>query len=139
MPKGVNTQALAVLFKSAIPIKEIEPLLTGRKIVKRMDAGEEGWGASIVVEFRPEVNGHVIVDVVGAQWPDHMGGSSNDGAEPLDSQLFTAWSMGHFGPFAFPFGLRRALRQSWHWKEAGAVVAAVHLNASGPHHMDGMR
>ena len=84
MPKGPNTQALAVLLKSPIPVEEIESLLDGRKIVKRMEAGEEGWqGPSVVVEFRPEVNGHVIVDVVGVQWPDHMGGNPEDGTESL--------------------------------------------------------
>ncbi|MDJ0847938.1 MAG: hypothetical protein QNK04_06055 [Myxococcota bacterium] len=32
--------------------------------------------------------------------------------EPL---LMGAWSMGHFGPFAYPGGLERAAQQCWGW------------------------
>lgn len=27
--------------------------------------------------------------------------------------LFSAWSTGHFGPFAYPYGLKRSIEQSW--------------------------
>ena len=41
--------------------------------------------------------------------------------------LFAAWSMGHFGPGAFPGGLQRATQNCWHWED-GAAVAQRHTS-----------
>jgi hypothetical protein len=38
-------------------------------------------------------------------------------------ELFEAWWLGHFGPFAYPQGLARAAQQSWWWPEAPAAAA----------------
>jgi hypothetical protein len=68
-------------------------------------------GPTVIVPFRPESNGFVAVDTVDRVWPDDMG-------DPEDgTMVFGAWSMGHFGPFAFPGNLERATQQSWHWEE----------------------
>jgi hypothetical protein len=64
------------------------------------------------------VNGFAAVDVVDRQWPDSMGDPQND---PI---LFGGWSMGQFGPFAFPGGLRRATQQCWSWPEGKSLAAA---------------
>lgn len=107
MAKGFFTQGLAVLFEKAPSLDALAstyaPLLANRK-----DEGA-GWlsGPSVVVRYRPEVNGFVAIDVVGEPWPDGMG-------HPQKApELFAAWSMGHFGPFAFPGSLERACEQSW--------------------------
>src|SRR5687768_698922 len=60
--------------------------------------GHETW----VVAFRPKVNGYVVIESVAAPWPDHMGDPKTD---PM---LFGAWSMGFFGPFAWPGNFERA-------------------------------
>jgi hypothetical protein len=64
-----------------------------------------------VVDYRPEVNGYVAVDVVNHPWPDGMG-------DPKENpEIFGAWSMSGFGPATFPGGLQRAMQQSWIWPE----------------------
>lgn len=42
-----------------------------------------------------------------------------------ETMIFGAWTMGHFGPFAYPSGLQRALQQCWGW-ELGASIAPKH-------------
>jgi hypothetical protein len=73
-------------------------------------------GPALIVSYRPEVNGLISVDVVDRPWPDQMGDPK------ADPQVFGAWSMGHFGPFAWPGGLGRAGQHSWGWKEAADVA-----------------
>ena len=92
-----------------------------RAIAKRLDNGRE-WafgGPSLVTPFRPEVNGHVSIDIVSRPWPDSMGDPKGD------SMVFAAWSMGHFGPYTYPGALARATQQSWHWT-AAAETAGRH-------------
>ncbi|HZV03536.1 MAG TPA: DUF4261 domain-containing protein [Gemmataceae bacterium] len=61
----------------------------------------------------------MAVDLVDQVWPDHMGDPKKD---PI---TFGAWSMGFFGPFAFPGGLEMASQQCWAW-QAGNSVASHH-------------
>lgn len=107
MAKGFFTQGLVVLFERAPSLDALAslylPLLANRK------EDGAGWlsGPSLVLRYRPEVNGFIAVDVVDRPWPDDMG-------HPQKApELFAAWSMGHFGPFAFPGSLERACQQSW--------------------------
>jgi len=119
--KGFFTQGVAVLLKQKVTLADIEPLLKSFKIVKRNDDHEK-WelsGPSFLVEYRPEVNGFVSIDIVDQVWPDKMGDTKT---EPT---VFAAWGMGHFGPFAFPGGLERARQHSYNWKE-GSQAAAEH-------------
>jgi hypothetical protein len=44
------------------------------------------------------------------------------GDPKTETTLFGAWSMGHFGPFAYPHGLQRATQQAWSWQDAGDAV-----------------
>lgn len=118
MAKGFYAQGIALLFKSSPDISELKKLLSEFKIVNEVE-GSDSWeisGPSLVVEYRPEVNGYVSVDIVNEIWPDDMG-------DPQESpELFAAWSMGHFGPFTYPNGLSSAIQQSWHWEEAEATA-----------------
>lgn len=77
-------------------------------------------GPSLVIAFRPEVNGYATVDLQSQRWPDHMGDPKG---EPM---LFGAWTMGHFGPFTFPGNLERAVQQAWGWKEGAGSAVAQH-------------
>ena len=121
MPKGMITQGVSVLLEEEATLDAIEAALGDFEIKGRKEAGES-WkfgGPSVVVPFRPECNGFVVIDTVGQPWPDHMG-------DPQDeSILFGAWAMGQFGPFIYPGSLERAGLQSWAWEE-GKTVADRH-------------
>lgn len=127
--KGFFTQGLVVLFERAPTIAQItdalRPFAPGAA-----HEGSGSWlhGPSVVVPYRPEVNGAVQVDVVDAAWPDGMGDPEKE------VELFAAWSMGHFGPHAFPGGLARAAQQSFAWDEGATMPerhrAFVRLRAS---------
>jgi hypothetical protein len=117
MAKGFFTQGVCVLLSRPATLDEVEPLLRDFRVVKRVDDAPtpEMGGPSLIVAFRPEVNGYLSVDLSDHPWPDHMGDPKTD------VTLFAAWSMGHYGPLAFPGGLERAAQQSWSWKEAKSL------------------
>ena len=50
--------------------------------------------------------------LVDAPWPDHMGDVEQE------AELFAAWNMGWFGPFAYPKNLERA-RGAPGWARSG--------------------
>jgi hypothetical protein len=112
--KRFFTQGACVLLSRPATLDEVGLLLSEFPIAKRIEQGTtlEMLGPSFTVAFRPEVNGYLTVDVQERPWPDHMGDPQR---EPT---LLGAWSMGFFGPFAFPGNLRRAAQQSWAWKDA---------------------
>jgi hypothetical protein len=119
--KGFFTQCACVLLDKAHSLDAIERLLGAFRVVGRRPA-VEGWiygGEEIALEFRPDVNGYVMVDMVDAPWPDAMGDPE------AQDDLFEAWRLGHFGPFTYPDALARAVQQSWRWPDA-PVVAASH-------------
>jgi hypothetical protein len=118
MTKGFFTQGLVILLGNNITTDELGDYLVSYKVVKRTEASKD-WqfsGPALIVEYRPEVNGYVSIDVVGNKWPDYMGDPKQDHI------LFAAWSMGHFGPYAYPYGLRRSCEQSWRWDGANDAV-----------------
>lgn len=121
MPKGMYTQGVCVLLERPLSLDELESALAEFDIRKRVDEAEE-WafgGPSLIVAYRPDANGFVAVDLVDRRWPDHMGDAEKE------VMVFGAWSMGHFGPFAYPGGLERAAQQSWVW-EPGRTIADQH-------------
>jgi len=131
MPKGFFTQSACVLLSRATSLDAIAPLLSEFGTVKRVDnktTDPNLGGPALILSFRPEVNGYVSVDVRNSRWPDHMGDPKNE------FMLFAAWSMGHYGPFTFPGGLRRAKEQLWTWPEGKEVVerhaALIHISTS---------
>lgn len=120
MPKGMFTQTTVILLRQEMSPDEIRPLLSDFRVVKEVTAAErwEVAGPSLVIEYDERVNGFVSIDVVNNPWPDGMGDPKSN---PM---LFGAWSMGHFGPFAYPNGLLRAVQQSWRCSEAKELVGA---------------
>lgn len=121
MAKGFFTQGVCVLLKQPLSLSELEALLAEFEIKKRNEDFDhwEFSGPSLVIPFRPEVNGLVVVDTVGQRWPDHMGDPKTE------SLLFGAWGMGHFGPLTFPQSLARASQHSQQWP-AGRTIANEH-------------
>lgn len=119
--KGFFSQGVAVLFQRA-PTLDVLASVVPSPVLRRIEPASE-WalsGPSLVLGYRPEVNGLFSVDVVARPWPDDMG--SPEGA-PM---VFGAWSMGHFGPFAYPGNLERACQQAWTWRESPRAVIDRH-------------
>jgi hypothetical protein len=102
----------------AVSLDEIQQALADIQVLKRVDPSEQ-WafaGASVVIAYDLGSNGLVAIDIVDHPWPDHMGDPK---VQPI---IFGAWSLGQFGPFTFPGGLKRATQQSWVWKDGQTVV-----------------
>lgn len=120
MAKGLFTQGMCILLREPLPMAEIEARLKRFEIVGRHESVEdEDAPETLVLAYRPEVGGHLLVTPSRARWPDDMG-------DPDESpERFVAWSLGQFGPLAFPGCLRRAAEQSWGW-EGGAEAAEGH-------------
>src|SRR5207253_1105490 len=123
MAKGFFSQGVCLLTDGQTALEDVRAVLEEREfeIVKEAPP-QKDWrfgGPTLVVTYMPDVNGYAAVDVVNQPWPDTMGDPKSD------SKTFAAWSMGHFGPFAFPGGLARAGEHSWAW-EAGRTIAARH-------------
>lgn len=121
MARGLFTQGLVVLFNE-VPTLDALAAKLPVAVLERTTSSER-WeisGPSLVVELDRARNGLVAIDVVSRPWPDDMG-------SPRESPtLFGAWSMGHFGPFAFPAGLARATQHAYHWPESPRELAAAH-------------
>lgn len=116
--KGFFTQCVVILARDPIPLAELKPFFARFPFLNERPASGD-WcisGESAVIAYRPEVNGCVSLDTVPHPWPDHMGSPKEE------AMLFASWSMGHFGPFAYPHGLQRATEQAWHWPEAKELV-----------------
>jgi len=121
MPKGMFTQGVCVLLDRPASLDELESALVEFDVRGRRDPSES-WafgGPTLIVAYRPESNGLVAVDTVDQRWPDHMGDATNE------AMIFGAWSMGHFGPFAYPGGLQRAAEQCRTW-EPGQKIPDRH-------------
>ncbi|HEY2589549.1 MAG TPA: DUF4261 domain-containing protein [Tepidisphaeraceae bacterium] len=123
MPKGFFSQGVVLLTDGRATIADVKSAIqsAGFAVVKEI-APQELWsfgGPTVLVPFRAEVNGSVMIDVVDRAWPDTMGDPK------LDPMTFGAWSMGYFGPFAYPGGLTRAIQHAWAWA-AGRDVAPAH-------------
>jgi len=104
-----------------VPLDAMAAALATFGVLKRLPEGADRHfsGPSLVIGYRPAVNGLVSVDVSGERWPDRMGDPQQEAI------LFGAWAMGNFGPATFPGGLERASQQCWGWK-AGPTIASRH-------------
>ncbi|MEZ6040903.1 MAG: DUF4261 domain-containing protein [Planctomycetaceae bacterium] len=118
MPKGIYTQTTCVLLSGPATLDELTTALDGFEICKRIDRSSswELGGPTLVIAYRPDVNGFVAIDVVNRQWPDSMGDPQSS------STLFGAWVMGQFGPFTFPRSMERAAQQAWAWEDGPTAV-----------------
>lgn len=118
MAKGFFTQSAVILFEGRVDVDAVARSLVDFDVTQRLDASDDDWmrGPTITIAMRPEVNGHVVVDLQDRTWPDQMGDPKTDSA------LFGAWATGWFGPFVFPQNLERAVAMSFTWSEAAAVT-----------------
>lgn len=115
--KGLFSQGVAILLEGPVSIDAIKRCVTDYEIAGEQKASEE-WsmhGEGLFVSYLPQDNGYAAIDIVNRRWPDDMGDPK---ANPT---LFGSWATGHFGPFAFPGGLKRSAQQSWHWRDAKKV------------------
>lgn len=122
MPRGFFTQCLCLLTDGTTTIQDVKATLSAAEYdITQERPGEEAWafgGPSLVVGYRPDVNGYAVIDIINKPWPDHMG-------DPKDEpQLLAAWSMGHFGPGTFPGSLERAQQHSLAWPPGKTVPNA---------------
>jgi hypothetical protein len=111
--KGMYTQCVCVLLTQAPELSAVESAVSNFEVVARKEHSDN-WvfsGPSLILPYRPEVNGYIQIDVVNRPWPDHMGDSKR---EP---ELLAAWGMACFGPFAYPGGLQRAMQHSYSWAD----------------------
>jgi uncharacterized protein DUF4261 len=119
MAKGYFTQCAVVLLEAAPRMAQVQELLRAFPqdgVRTNPDPGWMGGPEALVLPFRPEANGLIVVDWLESPWPDGMGDPQ---ADPI---LFGAWSMGFFGPFTFPGSLERAVQHAWGWQDAGPTV-----------------
>jgi hypothetical protein len=122
--RGIFSQTVCLLADDRCQLEDLAAALTAARYEVRSPRATpdpDSWafgGLSVLVPYRPEVNGYIAIDLVERPWPDAMGNPAEQ------SQVFGAWAMGNFGPFAYPGGLQRAVQQAWGWAEAGDVVAA---------------
>jgi len=122
MPAGMYMQAVAVLLKEKVTRDQVEAALKDYQILKRVDAekGKTHFSRdTLILPYRPEVNGLVSVSLYPHPWPDTMGDPKND------PELFGAWSFGNYGPYTWPGSLERASIHSYSW-EPGPVMAQKH-------------
>ena len=117
MAKGLFTQGMCVLLKSPVTLADLQDKLASFDFVGVQESTvNEASPETLVLNFRPEVSGHLLVTPSSEKWPDQMG-------DPESApEVFVAWSLGQFGPLAFPGCLQRAAEQSWGWEEGEAAA-----------------
>lgn len=121
MPRGIYTQTTCILLCEEVAWEQLRPALAEYTIRKEIAEGSD-WpfgGPAYILDYRPDQNGYVAVDIVNRPWPDGMGDPKRE------ATIFGAWTMGMFGPQTYPGGLERAMQQCWAW-EQGKVLPARH-------------
>lgn len=118
MAKGLFTQGMCILLREPVSIQDLEERLKAFEIVGRHESIEDDDAPeTLVLQYREDVGGHLLITPSRSPWPDDMG-------DPDESpERFVAWSLGQFGPLAFPGCLQRASEQSWGWEEGSQAVS----------------
>ncbi|MCB9615169.1 MAG: DUF4261 domain-containing protein [Sandaracinus sp.] len=114
MPRGFFTSCVTVLFDELPSLDAVRDVLSDFEIVGEQTGDEPTWFLGfpeLVIDYRPELHGRVTVERIDRTWPDGMG----DPTTEID--VFSAWSMGAFGPGAFPGNLERAMQQAVSWDD----------------------
>jgi hypothetical protein len=117
MAKGLFTQGMCILLRSPVALADLQEKLSEFDFVGVQESSsDDASPETLVLSYRPEVGGHLLVTPSTERWPDQMG-------DPDSSpDIFVAWSLGQFGPLAFPGCLQRASEQSWGWEDGEDVV-----------------
>lgn len=112
MAKGLYTQGMCVLLREPVSPEEVQERLREFELAGRHESTEDDSAPiTLVYDFRPEVNGRLLVTPAQGHWPDDMG-------DPDESpERFVAWTLGQYGPLAYPGCLQRAGEQSWGWEQ----------------------
>ena len=123
MAKGLFTQGMCILLREPMTVGELEDCLKGFECVGHHESIDDQDGPeTLILSYRPEVRGHLLVTPSNGAWPDDMG-------DPDEApERFIAWSLGQFGPFAFPGCLQRAGEQSWGWEEGSDAIQEHHAH-----------
>lgn len=116
MAKGLFTQGMCVLLRSPVALEQLKDKLASFQMIGVQESVvDDASPETLVYSFRPEVGGHMLVTPSTETWPDQMG-------DPESApDVFVAWSLGQYGPLAFPGCLQRAAEQSWGWEEGEDV------------------
>ncbi|TWT50359.1 hypothetical protein Pla22_31010 [Rubripirellula amarantea] len=137
MAKGLFTQGMCVLLRQSLSVERLQELLSSFEFLGTHDSLEDlDSPQTLVYSFRPEVGGHLLITPSNAVWPDDMG-------DPDESpERFVAWSLGQYGPLAYPGCLKRSGEQSWGWEDGGErfqehtshvrILISYVLGAEGP-------
>ncbi|MGI9471254.1 MAG: DUF4261 domain-containing protein [Rubripirellula sp.] len=117
MAKGLFTQGMCVLFRKPVDIGELQEQLKEFNLVGRHESmDDDDAPQTLVYEYAPDDNGHLLITPSNGTWPDDMG-------DPDESpERFVAWSLGQYAPLAFPGCLERAGEQSWGWEDGDEKV-----------------
>ena len=117
MAKGLFTQGMCVLFRKPVEIAALQKQLKDFLCVGQHESmDDDDAPQTLVYQYAPESNGHLLVTPANSPWPDDMG-------DPDESpERFVAWSLGQYSPLAFPGCLERAAEQSWGWEDGGEHV-----------------
>lgn len=117
MAKGLFTQGMCVLLKRPVSLEALRESLSAFNVTGVQESVvDDASPETLVFSFRPEVGGHLLVTPSNETWPDQMG-------DPESApDVFVAWSLGQYGPLAFPGCLKRAAEQSWGWGDGEQAV-----------------
>jgi hypothetical protein len=120
MAKGLFTQGVCVLFRKPVSAAALQETLKDFHCVGQHESmDDDDAPQTLVYDYLPHENGHLLVTPASAPWPDDMG-------DPDESpERFVAWSLGQYAPLAFPGCLERASEQSWGWDD-GEDIAKQH-------------
>ena len=73
--RGFYTQGISVLLDKETTLDSMADCLREYQVVSKREETQD-WsfgGPTLVLAYRPEVNGYVSADVVNRRWPDYMG------------------------------------------------------------------
>lgn len=117
MAKGLFTQGMCVLLRECVTAERLRDVLGEFEYLGCHESvADSDASTTLVYRFADRDDGHLLVTLSDAPWPDDLG-------DPESSpERFIAWSLGQFGPYAFPGCLRRAGQQSWGWQEGHEAI-----------------
>jgi len=108
MAKGLFTQGMCVLLSGPVTAEQVRDRLDSAfSCLGAQDVSSEPDSpTTLVYDFRGEIGGHLLVTLSDSAWPDDLG-------DPDETpERFIGWSLGQFGPLAYPGCLDRAAKQS---------------------------